>query len=201
MELQEALRQIDSIRAQIARTEAFRGYRALTVAGSALLATGAAMVQASCVPAPAAEPWAYLGVWLGAALGSIAMVASELVRDVRHADSPLVLQKTRAAVARFLPSLAAGALVTVAVAGLAPERLGVLPGLWQLLFGLGVLASLPLLPRAIVFPGSLFLASGTALLVLPADVTLSPWCMGIPFAIGQLWTALVLHGARRERSA
>ena len=46
MELREALTQISEIRAQVARTEMFRGYRSLTVAFTGLLAFCAAPVVA-----------------------------------------------------------------------------------------------------------------------------------------------------------
>ena len=47
MELREALTQITEIRLQLARTEVFRGYRAMPVAFSGVVALAAGLIQAS----------------------------------------------------------------------------------------------------------------------------------------------------------
>src|SRR5262249_57126660 len=52
MELRDALTQIAEIRQQVARTELFRGYRALPVAFSGLAAFAAAAAQALWIPEP-----------------------------------------------------------------------------------------------------------------------------------------------------
>ena len=52
MDLHDALTQISEIRRQVARTEVFRGYRAVPVAFSGLLAIGVAVYQAAFLPKP-----------------------------------------------------------------------------------------------------------------------------------------------------
>ena len=52
MELQEALVQISAIRRQMARSEQFRGYRALPVGISALLAIAGGAMQAVLIAKP-----------------------------------------------------------------------------------------------------------------------------------------------------
>jgi hypothetical protein len=69
-----------------------------------------------------------------------------------------------------------------------------LPGLWQVLFSLGVFASCRLLPRATFGVGVFYLAAGLACLALARDdLALSPWAMGLPFGVGQLLAATVLY--------
>jgi hypothetical protein len=69
-----------------------------------------------------------------------------------------------------------------------------LPGLWQLIFSLGVFASCRFLPRPMFAVGVWYLAAGlVCLVVASATRTLSPWMMGIPFGIGQLLVALILQ--------
>ena len=53
MELRDALTQISQIRQQVAQTEVFRGYRALPVAFSGILAMATAGFQAVWLPDPA----------------------------------------------------------------------------------------------------------------------------------------------------
>ncbi len=53
MELRDALTQITEIRLQLARTEVFRGYRAMPVAFSGGVAVLAAVIQAVTISDPA----------------------------------------------------------------------------------------------------------------------------------------------------
>ena len=55
MELRDALTQISEIRHQMARTEVFRGYRALPVAFSGVLAVLAALAQRFWIADPARD--------------------------------------------------------------------------------------------------------------------------------------------------
>ena len=69
-----------------------------------------------------------------------------------------------------------------------------LPGLWQILFSLGIFASCRLLPRAIFGVAVFYLASGLACLALArGELAFSPWAMGLPFGTGQLLAAAVLY--------
>ncbi len=55
MELHEALTQITEIRSQLARTEVFRGYRAMPVAFSGCVAILGAVIQAVSITDPRAR--------------------------------------------------------------------------------------------------------------------------------------------------
>ena len=82
----------------------------------------------------------------------------------------------------------------------AVRDLWMLPGLWQLLFSLGVFASRRFLPTPMVWVGIWYLVCGLASLMIESGTTtFSPWIMGIPFGIGQLLVAAVLHSCT-ERS-
>jgi hypothetical protein len=170
MELREALIQISEIRLRMARTEVFRGYRAVPVAFSGLLALAAAGFQAVWIPDPAAQRPAYLALWLGTAALSALGAGTEM------------------------PCLVAGALLTFVLVRHAPEAVGMLPGLWQVLFSLGIFASHRLLPRAIVWVAVWYLAAGlTCLAWARGSAAFSPWAMGLPFGAGQLLAAAVLY--------
>jgi len=74
-----------------------------------------------------------------------------------------------------------------------------LPGLWAVLFGLGVFAARPYLPRATGWVGLFYLAAGAVLLAVgPSDFAPAGWTVGAVFAAGQLATAAVLR-RNRER--
>jgi hypothetical protein len=194
VELREALTQIAEIRLQMARTEMFRGYRALPVAFSGLLALLAACVQAAWIPEPGQNIAVYLTLWIGAAILSAFAAGIEMVFRAYHQGTALSREITWLAVAQFLPCLLAGGLVTLVLAVSAPEALWVLPGIWQILFSLGIFASYRLLPRATFGVAVFYLMAGvTCLAVARGEATLSPWAMGIPFGVGQLYAAAVLY--------
>ncbi|CAN5898774.1 hypothetical protein BH23PLA1_BH23PLA1_37130 [soil metagenome] len=194
MELQEALNQISQIRRQMARVEVFRGYRAVPVAGSGLLAIVAAGLQAAWIEKPTERMPEYLALWLGAAGISLLWALVEMARRARRASDPWAKRVTWMALEQFLPCLVAGGLLTFALVRSAPGVLWMLPGLWQVLFSLGIFASIRLLPRATFWVAVFYMVSGVVGLAMgPGGSALAPWTMGLPFGVGQLLAAAVLY--------
>jgi len=194
MELREALSQITEIRQQVARSETFRGYRALPVALSGLLALAGGVVQTLCIPEPTRDLPAYFTLWLGLATVSLIATGWELVARWRRCGSLLEREKIVVALTQFLPCLVAGTLLWVVVARFAPDSAWMLPGLWAMLFGLGILASWRFLPPAILWSGVFYLAAGFLCLAWAQhEAALSPWAMAVPFGTGQLLTAAILY--------
>lgn len=75
-----------------------------------------------------------------------------------------------------------------------------LPGLWQIVFSLGVFSSCRFLPRPMVLAGVWYLATGLVCLGLGNDRALSPWAMGIAYGAGQLLVAAILFFSAGEGS-
>lgn len=194
MELREALSQIAEILRRVAAAERFRGYRAVPVGTTGTLAILAAVLQPAVVPEPAADLAGYLTLWLTTAAVAAAAAGSGLIVRMRNATDPIGQQLTRLAVGQFAPCLAAGALVTLALARHAPQVGWLLPGLWQVLFSLGIFASCRLLPPAIAGVGVFYLLAGAFNLAFAGGpAAFSPWAMGLPFGAGQLATAAILY--------
>ncbi|MDP6444300.1 MAG: hypothetical protein QGG36_25735 [Pirellulaceae bacterium] len=193
MELREALTQISHIREQIDRTAIFRGYRSTAVGFSGLVAFVAAALQPLVVVKPAENIGGYLALWIGVAGLSAGVSAAEMFLRTRHSD--LERQKTWTAIEHFLPSLAAGALLTAALACGSESSCWSLPGLWAIVFSLGVFASLRLLPRAVTVVAGWYLLGGTLYLLLGESHgwAYSPWSMAVLFGCGQLITAVILY--------
>jgi hypothetical protein len=194
MELRDALSQITEIRAQMARTETFRGYRSGTVGFSGLLGSVGATLQAVWIPQPAENIRAYLALWIGVAAVCTAVWGAEMALRCHRATLALTRQTTLLAVEQFLPSLAVGGVLTWAIVSYASDALWMLPGLWAIIFSLGIFASCRLLPRPIFWVGGYYLAAGVATLVLAqGDAALSPWAMVGTFGVGQLLAAAILY--------
>ncbi|HET6882277.1 MAG TPA: hypothetical protein VFI31_19080 [Pirellulales bacterium] len=191
--LDEALEQISDIRGHLLRNETFRGYRARIVGCSAIVAFAAAAVQRWSIPDPARAAAGYLALWIGAAALSLAVAAVEMSLRCARAGS-MSIERTRQAVEQFFPCLMAGALVTCVVFRYVAECLWMLPGLWSVIFSLGIFASCPLLPRPAKWVAVYYLAAGAICLALAqGERALSPWCMVGTFGVGQTLAALILY--------
>jgi hypothetical protein len=202
MELRDAIDQITAIRSQLAATEHVRSLRAIPIAVSGLLAIAAALLQPWLCADPLTESTTWLWLWCGTAVFSGLLAAVVAVRRAFSSTHSLSVANARLAVVQFCPSLLVGIVVTWFVMARLPAQLWLLPGLWQLLFGLGNLAAHRLLPAPAAIVGVLFLASGTANLWF-LERALDPWAMGLPFATGQLTLAAILwwHHERVEGGA
>jgi hypothetical protein len=194
MELHEALTQISEIRLQMARTQVFRGYHSIPTALSGLLAMAAAGLQPMWIHDPVQNISAYLTLWFAVALFSVMAAGVEMWVHCRRSTSALTREVTWLAVEQFLPAVVAGGLLSYALVTAAPESVCLLPGLWQVLFSLGVFASCRLLPRSVFAVGVFYMAAGIMSLVWArGDAALSPWAMGLPFGVGQLLAAAMLY--------
>ncbi|MEX0700971.1 MAG: hypothetical protein WD069_02640 [Planctomycetales bacterium] len=194
MELHDALLHIHEIRAQLARTQTFRGYRSLTVGLTGLIAIGAGLVQAVCIPRPQEQIAGYLWLWVSAAALSVVVAASEMALRCRRDASLSQSRVTWLAAEQFLPCLFAGGLLTAALYATGPDNLWMLPGLWAIVFSLGVFASWRLLPRPTFWIGAFYLiAGGACLLWARGEFAFTPWAMIGTFGGGQLLAAAILY--------
>ena len=194
MELLEALTQITEIRLQLARTEVFRGYRAMPVAFSGLMALLAAVIQAVTITDPMSQIGAYLALWIGAAVVSGLSAGLEMVVPGAERDVTADGELTWLALEQFCPCLLAGALLTIVLVRAEPASLWMLPGLWQIVYSLGIFASCRLLPRPTFGVAVFYLRTGLAIFaVAQGDAALDPWAMGLPFGVGQFLAAAVLY--------
>jgi hypothetical protein len=193
MELQEALRQISTIRDAAAKAEVFRGYRAASAGFSALMGIAAAVVQSIWIPRPWEQVDPYFYLWCSVALVCVFVCGGELWYRARFCDSPLAMRQTWHAVEQFLPCLVAGALVTLSIGLHAIDFAWALPGLWSTFFSLGMFASLRFLPRPMLIVALHYLISGVlCLCYTTGENALSPWAMGLTFGVGQTMAAAIL---------
>jgi hypothetical protein len=198
-DLDKALADIFTIRSQIAAGTAFRGYGPAAVAVTSGLALLTALIQFFWLDDPTAHPLEFFSSWVATAGVSATLIWIEMRARSRRHHSGLADAMVHQAVEQFLPAGAAGAAFGASLWLFAPETLWMLPGLWQVLVGLGVFASVRSLPRTVAFAGAWYFVAGfTVLLLASQSHTMSPWTMGLPFVIGQLLLAALLHFASGE---
>lgn len=197
-DLNKALGDIDSIRRQMARSTEFRGYGPATLAATGVFAMSAAVAQAIWLPDPVKAIYAYLATWISTAIVSAALIATQMRARTRRIHSGMADEMIGMAVEQFLPSAGAGSLLTVVLVWFVPGALWMLPGMWQVIFSLGVFSSCRFLPRPMVAAGLWYLLTGLACIALGDSRALSPWTMGIVYGAGQLLVAGILYFNSRE---
>jgi hypothetical protein len=193
-DLHKALADIDAIKKQVARGTQFRGYGPVTIAFTGLLSLLAAAAQALWLDNPREQLTEYLVIWVGTAVLSVALIGTETVTRSRRLHSELADEMIHSAIEQLIPVGVAGALLTFVLLRFAPDSLWLMPGLWQILFSLGIFASCRFLPRALFIAGAWYLCAGLICIAIAASGgAWSPWLMGIPFGVGQLMMAGILH--------
>jgi len=195
MRAQDAIDRLGLIHDQLARAEVYPGFRPTAVA----LVGALGLLAAAAHPlVPAARGGdGFVAYWLAVAgVGAVIGFASA-ARSYTLEEDHLERRRTRRVMAQFLPCLLAGTAVTVGAGRAGTEYL--LPGLWAMTFGLGVVATRPHLPGAVWFVGAGYTAAGAALLAA-ADATAAPsgWAVGVVFGLGHLATAVALRGKRGD---
>ena len=197
-ELNRALGDISSIRRQMARSTEFRGYGPATLAATGLIAFLAAVIQSLFVTDPVNHISTYLSVWIWTAVLSAALTGVQMYTRTRRMHSGMSQEMMHMAVEQFLPSAGAGLLMTIVLVRYVPAALWMLPGIWQVIFSLGVFSSCRFLPRPMLAAGAWYLITGLVCISLGGSRALSPWAMGIPYGAGQLLVAGVLLFSTHE---
>jgi len=199
-DLNRALTDLSLIREQLTRDTQFRGYGPTTLAATGVLALIVAAVQMRWLNDPASAVQRSMSLWIWAAAICFAAIVLEAVWRSRREHGGLALTMLKSVVEQFLPAIVAGGLLTVVLEIAVPQSLWMLPGLWQILFSLGVFASCRYLPRPMFIVGIWYMACGLGCLVLTVPRHLfSPWIMGIPFGVGQMLVAAVLQYGRWKK--
>ncbi len=197
-ELNQALDDIRSIRRQMARSTEFRGYGPATLAVTGVLAVIAALLQAVWSPDPNSHIERYLIIWISTGILSATLIAVQVAMRARRVHSGMADEMIYMAVEQFLPAVGVGALITLVVLRQVPTVVWMLPGLWQIIFSLGVFSSCRFLPRLTYSAGAWYLLTGLACLSLGDGRALSPWMMGISYGAGQTLVAGILLFTAKE---
>ena len=190
-ELHQALTDIQDIRRKVAETTQFHGYGPLTLCATAVTALFAGLLQAHLVPDPAAHPAHYVALWLGIGVFCAALIGTQMLTRANRLHSGMADEMIHLAVAQFLPSAVAGLVLPVVLLHAAPGSIWMVPGLWQILFSLGVFASCRSLPKPMFVAGAWFLLSGFACLLLGDHRALAPVAMAMPYAAGMALVAAI----------
>jgi hypothetical protein len=169
-----AIENLRFIRDTMERAHAFTGVPGWGGVGMGVTALIAAWIAAQ---QPTVERWLLTWVaegWLAFAIGGLAMV-----RKAAAGDTPLTSRPGRRFVLAYTPPILAGALLTIVLykAGLT----GLLPGVWLLLYGTGVVTGGALSVPVVPVMGVCFMLLGMVALFAPA--AWGDWLLGAGFGL------------------
>lgn len=209
MNIHRAISDIADIRAQLDRTETYRGFRSTAVGVSVLVLIVGALVEKAWVSQPTIEFSRYLTVWISVAAICALLAAFEMVIRGRISGNRLVWKLHRSLITQIAPSLVVGSFLTLLIGSHAMEQsspgsdlMWSLPGIWSMLYGLGLLASNRQLPAQAILVGVYFLCSGAVVLAYGWSTReLAGWQMIATFGIGHTLLAWVLFWNLEKKRA
>ena len=139
--------------------------RFTAVSGIGEVAVGVTALAAAYLASRQGTPLGWLLVWLGAALLAFLITTGAIAWKARRSQESLFSQPGRRFVLGLFPPFVAGALLTpvLFMAGV----IWVLPGLWLLLYGAGVVTGGAFSVRTVPVMGLGFMALGAVALVAP----------------------------------
>ena len=190
-DLNQALVDIRSIRRQVAQATEFRGYGPLTLSATAVFALLAGAAQSRWVPEPATHPGQYVALWLATGMLCAALIVTQMLTRADRLHSGMADEMIRMAVAQFLPAAIVGVILPFVLLHVTTAVFWLLPGLWQIIFSLGVFASCRCLPRPMLLAGVWFLLTGFACMLLGGVRALAPASMSGAYAVGMTFVAAV----------
>ena len=199
-DLNQALTDIRSIRRQVAEATEFRGYGPLTLSATAVFALLGGAAQHLWLPDPATHPAQYVSLWLTVGILSAALIVTQMLTRADRLHSGMADAMIRMAVAQFLPASIAGVILPLVLLHAGRDVFWMLPGLWQIVFGLGVFASCRCLPRPMLLAGVWFFLTGLACVYLGDSRALAPIMMSVPYAVGMGFVAIVHYVSAKEGS-
>jgi hypothetical protein len=137
------------------------------VSGVGEIAVGVSALVAAYLASRQATPEGWLWIWLGEAMLAFVLTGSAIVWKARQARVSLVSRPGRRFALGLLPPFLAGALLTYVL--YTAGTLWVLPGLWLLLYGTGVVTGGAFSVRIVPVMGIGFMVLGGVALFTPAS--------------------------------
>lgn len=203
MNIHQALSDIAEIRAQLDRTETYRGFRSTAVGVSVLVLFLGAWLESKWVVDSTQQADLYLGIWFGVAVVSAVMAATEMLIRSRVSGNPVVGKMHWALAIRIAPSFLVGFAMTLmigthahehAAAGSSGGLLWALPGVWSMIYSLGLFNCRQHLPTQVTGVAIYLLFAGVILLAFNWSTReASGWQMVASFGVAQAYLGAVLY--------
>jgi hypothetical protein len=130
------------------------------------VAMGLTALATACVAPRPSSAKAWIITWLAAALCAFAVGALAIYWKARRVGTPVLTRPGRKFLLSLFPPLLAGAVISGAIYGTGLGQL--LPSIWLLLYGVGVISAGTFSVRVVPVMGLCFMLAGIAALFCPA---------------------------------
>ena len=127
---------------------------------------GVTALATSCLAPRPSNARAWLITWLAAALVAFALGALSVYWKARRVGTPVLTQPGRKFVLSLFPPLLAGAVISGAIYAAGQGHL--LPGIWLLLYGVGVMSAGTFSVRVVPVMGLSFMLAGVVAMFCPS---------------------------------
>lgn len=127
---------------------------------------GVTALATACMAPRPSSAGAWLVTWLAAAMLAFALGALAIFWKARRVGTPVLARPGRQFLLSLFPPLMAGAAISYAIYSTGLSRL--LPGVWLLLYGVGVISAGTYSVRVVPVMGLCFMLVGVAALSSPA---------------------------------
>lgn len=149
------------------------------VSGWGQVVIGLTAIVAAFIAARQNSAYAWLSIWIAEAVFAVSIAIAAMQIKARHAGLPLISGPGRKFAISFIPPIAAGAVLTPVLFNAGSIRL--LPGVWLLLYGAGVITGGAFSVRIVAFMGISFMLVGIAALSSPTAA--ANWWMAAGFGV------------------
>lgn len=191
-EIDHALSQISSIRAQLAGSTRFSGFAPISNTITGLIAIFLTLWHGQ--QQALFEPESFVLVWgsylvLMCIFGTI----STTFRAYRvHGERARYM--LFGTLQRILPFMAGGMTLSWIIFTSSPQSIWLLPGLWLMLIGMAGFSLLTVLPHAIALASAWFFVWGAVVMMISVQQeAFYHWMVGVPLGGGQIAVALILY--------
>ena len=203
MNIHRALSDIAEIRAQLDRTETYRGFRSSAVGVSVLVLLFGAWLETKWVVDATQQVDSYFGIWFSVAALSAVIATVEMLVRSRVSGNPVVGKMHWALAIRIAPSFLVGFVLTLLIglhaheqasAGSGGGLIWAMPGIWAMIYSLGLFNCRQHLPTQATGVAIFLLFAGVILLVFNwMTREVGGWQMLVSFGTGQAYLAIVLY--------
>ena len=181
---ERAVADLRYIRSAVENAGAFTAVSGLGGVVMGVVGLVAAIVAAS----ETASPSRWLVVWLGAAFVATAVGLVSMFVKARRANTSLFSAPARRFALAFIPAIAAGIALTVAL--VSRGAFDLLPPLWLLLYGVAVSAGGAMSVRVVPFMGVTLLVIGVIAFFVPFQN--ANLLLGMGFGVAHIATGLII---------
>ncbi len=158
-------RAMDNLRFIRETMEAAGTFTALSGWGQVVI--GITAVAAALIASQAQAPSTWLAIWFAEACIAGAISVASMTIKSHAANMPVFSGPIRKLVLSFSPAIAAGCLLTLALHEAGADAL--IPAMWMLLYGAGVISAGTYSVTIVPFMGAAFMLVGVVTLITPAS--------------------------------